>query len=369
MGETTSSGRSGERLIYIDGLRGVAALMVLLFHFFNNTPYKELWQRFLPDAVWWLLGKGWMGVEIFFVISGFVIAHALSHDRITGKYALVFLVRRSIRLDPPYWATIASWVVLTWLSNILLPMRALSFPSFGQVVSHLFYLQNILGYGDIVPVFWTLCLELQFYTLYIFLLLLMVSGGHAVPGCGKRWLYRAGMVGFVLVTLLSWLSAVADYPDSSWKTVWFPGSWFYFAMGVMGAWSLSDPKRSRFFSVYSALVVGGLMGRWGYATALAILTAVSIVLAARWGTMGTWLGGRFIQYCGKLSYSIYLIHFVVGLRVINYGYRLFGEGVGAALLATIIGGVATFIAAHVLHKAVEAPSMRLAKRVKKLFGT
>ena len=102
-GKNPPAGRlSPERLLFIDGLRGVAALAVLFYHFYYNSPYLETFDALLPRWLCWLFGKGWMGVEIFFVISGFVIAHSLGKDRVTPKYAAGFILRRSIRLDPPY---------------------------------------------------------------------------------------------------------------------------------------------------------------------------------------------------------------------------------------------------------------------------
>lgn len=352
------------RLKFIDGLRGIAVLMVTFFHFFDNSPYKETFQQFLPDPVCWVLGHGWLGVYIFFVISGFVIAHAISGDRITPRYAAVFVIRRSIRLDPPYWVTIASWVGLTWLSNLLLPTRSLPYPSLEQLVSHLFYLQNILGYRDIVPIFWTLCLELQFYTVYILLVVLMCWGGTDQEGLRAQGFRVIGASLFYGITILSWLSAVFHILPGSITSVWFIGAWFNFGLGVLLAKAAED--RTRSLPVYGmmALLVFSLIYKWTNGTVLILATATSIFVAARRGALGHWLNGRFIQYCGRLSYSIYLTHFVFGLRAINIAYRMLGDSVPACLLATSIGLAITFASAHLMNRFIEEPSIRFAKRVR-----
>ena len=360
-GKNPPAGRSSpERLLFIDGLRGVAALAVLFYHFYYNSPYLETFDAILPRWLCWLFGKGWMGVEIFFVISGFVIAHSLGKDRITPKYAAGFILRRSIRLDPPYWVGIVTWIGLTALSNVLVPSRALPYPSWPQLASHLFYLQNVLGYGDIVPVAWSLCLELQFYTLYILCLLLFLSRRFRT----LRW---AGVALFAATTALSWISVTTRCFPNGVQKHWFVGTWYLFAMGVFAAWVWERPRLFKPLAALCGLLAAGLALRWhdsigaGFATLLAILAAI------RLGKLGTWLGGDLIQYFGRRSYSIYLAHFVVGLRVINLGYRLLGDSPAAAFAATLGGVAATLLFSEATYRWVERPSLRWAKKVKPYF--
>ena len=93
-------------------------------------------------------------------------------QHITPKFFLTFVLRRSIRLDPPYWAAIALYCAYLFFRRSVAHAN-IALPSPGQLVSHLFYLQDILGYGDINVAFWTLCIEIQFYL--VFCLLLGVS--------------------------------------------------------------------------------------------------------------------------------------------------------------------------------------------------
>src|SRR5262245_44222872 len=93
------------RFVFIDGLRGIAALSVVLYHF-NEAVIRQS-ARWVPHVVEAVLHRGFLGVEIFFVISGFVIAFSVRDGNYTPGYLFRFCLRRSIRLDPPYWATIA----------------------------------------------------------------------------------------------------------------------------------------------------------------------------------------------------------------------------------------------------------------------
>ena len=156
------------RLLFIDGLRGVAATAVLLFHiatsdFFHHFPgmVQPINKLFLHT--------GYLGVEIFFVISGFVIAYALRNAQINAPYTRTFLIRRSLRLDPPYWAAIAATLLVCALLTRLFHATTYGTPSPSTLLAHVFYLQGILGKPQILVVFWTLCYEIQFYLLYLIL--------------------------------------------------------------------------------------------------------------------------------------------------------------------------------------------------------
>lgn len=98
---TPSRPESVVRFTYVDALRGIAALSVLVYHFtgslIRNFPHNPL-----PKPIFSLLSHGNMGVEVFFVLSGFVISYTLRNAWVTPGYVGRFALRRSIRLDPPF---------------------------------------------------------------------------------------------------------------------------------------------------------------------------------------------------------------------------------------------------------------------------
>ena len=88
-----------QRFLFVDGLRGFAALAVVLFHLLiavNQTAGDWIWPVFEK-----LFSYGHLGVDMFFVISGFVIRLSVRNAEHTLGYLFRFAVRRSIRLDPP----------------------------------------------------------------------------------------------------------------------------------------------------------------------------------------------------------------------------------------------------------------------------
>jgi len=152
----------------VDGLRGIAALAVVCYHL--NGAILETYGKWLPGPAAWLLSHGYLGVDIFFVISGFVIAYSVRNAERSLGFLGRFAVRRSIRLDPPYWAAILVEIAVLW-AGLRWGLAEAPLPSVRQFLSHFLYLQNILGYGDIINIFWTLCFEIQFYLGLVLLLL------------------------------------------------------------------------------------------------------------------------------------------------------------------------------------------------------
>ena len=98
----------------LDGLRGVAVLAVLLFHFAHLDRPAGLAQRWLLSAT----GAGWAGVDLFFVLSGFLITGILLDARGSSGYFRTFYLRRVLRIFPLYYAYLA---VLFWVVPRLAP--------------------------------------------------------------------------------------------------------------------------------------------------------------------------------------------------------------------------------------------------------
>lgn len=161
--------RPNTRFVFIDALRGLAALSVVLFHAVEGHHIPELFGR-LPYGLQIGLENGNLGVAIFFVLSGFVIAHSLYDQKMNISLLGRFTLRRSLRLDPPYWFAIALTIGLSMLGSLVVKDRSIETYSLGQVAAHLLYLQDILGYQNINSVFWTLCFEIQFYLVFAILL-------------------------------------------------------------------------------------------------------------------------------------------------------------------------------------------------------
>lgn len=159
----------------------MAALAVCWFHltsFTYGTPDGPLYAILRRTGTY-----GWLGVEVFFVISGFVIPYSLHRAGYRFNCYPTFLLKRIVRLDPPYIVTIVL-VLLLGFAYALYSGRPFEIEgqtmTTTQVLLHLGYINVLFGYEWLNPSFWTLAIELQYYLLIGLLFPLVGSRRRAV---------------------------------------------------------------------------------------------------------------------------------------------------------------------------------------------
>lgn len=203
------SPRRRPRLYAIDGIRLMAALMVALHHYAGtrrvDQPHNLVWDRPVSDimpTVYRFAAYGWIGVEIFFVISGFVICMSC-----WGRSPRQFFVSRVIRLYPAYWfATAFTTAVLVALPGVWDRLRL------RDVLLNLTMLQTGSGVRNVDGVYWTLWSELRFYLLFL-----------AVVATGLT--YRKVVVFCCVWGTAAMLAPVSGFPCWSWsRTLTEPGT-------------------------------------------------------------------------------------------------------------------------------------------------
>ena len=346
----------------MDGLRGIAAFLVVLFHLriaVNETAEEWLWP--IVDK---LLSYGYLGVDVFFVISGFVISYSVRNADHTPAYLLRFGIRRSIRLDPPYWLTIVLELILIKLGLIIFSDLDTPFPSTAKILAHFVYMQNLLGFGNINDVFWTLCYEIQFYIIFV--------GAFVVTKLTRVWLgdwqaryfvFSVGTVAF----LWSWLIffGPAENPIHG----LFIDRWYQFFIGVLAMQSCHQRSIKPGFLLASVMMLAGSLlypenGIHNGITALA--AAWVLVLSAQREKMSKWLAGSTIQFMGRISYSLYLIHPVVGWRFVKVVRELFGADFSPIQAWLVLaGGVGASVAsAWLMYRFIELPSLQVCHQIR-----
>jgi peptidoglycan/LPS O-acetylase OafA/YrhL len=358
MTSTTSSG-SSRRLLAVDALRGVAALAVVFFHLQGALDRAP--QPWMPALLREFFHAGHYGVNIFFVLSGFVIASSIRDGDWTPAFLMRFTLRRSLRLDPPYWVAIAIECAMILVGLRLIPSLATPVPTLPQIAAHAVYAQELLGYGHILQIFWTLCYEFQFYLVLVGLLV-------AYRGLARRWRDRPAKAFLTVSCGALFLASLGVHHGLLPQVP--PGialdRWHQFFVGALAWWVVSDVVGLPVLATAGVLVA--LLGRRSDAAvelAIMVVTCAICITSVRRPDLDRHLAWRPLQFLGALSYSLYLYHASLGWRVLSVAQRTWGMslpvtvGVMAWLLAlAVIVGAATM-----LWWLVERPSMRLARRV------
>lgn len=181
--ETSKSpvAKSAVHMTELDGIRGLAILMVFLTH--TTTGIGVVPQSQVGQFVYGLLQMGWSGVDLFFVLSGFLITGILVDQRKQlkgqpGRFFGHFYARRSLRIFPLYYASLLIVFVIARLATG-------SAPDYRNLAIHGLYLQNIIdGYPMALSHFWSLAVEEHFY------LILPLVIYWIQPGIWARFCWR-----------------------------------------------------------------------------------------------------------------------------------------------------------------------------------
>jgi peptidoglycan/LPS O-acetylase OafA/YrhL len=360
--------RRSERFVMLDGMRGLAALAVVFCHLLvpELSKFSVALSSSIPDVFSTLARHGDLGVEVFFVLSGFVIAYSVRERKVTPNFVARFAARRALRLDPPYYFAllfaIAIWAYYAPLGagQVVAEMGGVR-----GVLANMFYLQDLLRYRTPLSIAWTLCLEVQFYLAYIGLLCMaQLLANWLDSRCGKPVDGTVKPSGMVLMLVF--------FPLAIWSVIsWnvsldrfdFLGTWFRFFLGVMVSWVFTGQlSRWWLWGCAVALVL------WGFRTAdarglTAVATAVLIDTAGRLGVLSTWLAARPVQLLGRVSYSLYLVHIPIGIGIANFLWSLSDKSTLVAVGCAGMAVVGSVLAAWLIFKLVEEPSIHFSKRV------
>lgn len=350
----TSAITETRRITFLDGLRGIAAFFVVAHHM-SMAAVEEL-NRSADHFVHSLIAYGAMGVDIFFILSGFVITMTLDRQHVTGRYAACYMVRRSLRLDPPYLCTLALVIAITYASIAI--GAQLPTPTLPQLLAHVFYLQNILGYKDLNPVNWTLCLEIQFYLVLVLSLAVLqrVFSEHNTAALLQR---RSVLIGFAALAVFS-AATHGNYFKSPIQHL-FIEQWYQFFLGALTYWCRKGYLPSRWVWIYIAVIFGiSLSGKPNPGDLIAAATAIMLIMMSS----NRLLDSAPLQFLGRISYSLYLIHVPIGWAAIALVGRIFQhESPLFAVAVGVFGMVVSIVSAYLLYLIVEAPSVKLSRRI------
>jgi peptidoglycan/LPS O-acetylase OafA/YrhL len=333
----------GTRLAFIDALRGIAAVSVVLFHAREGDHIPAL-QRALPGFAVYVIEQGFLGVPVFFVLSGFVIALSLDGKDMTLGNAGRFFLRRSLRLDPPYWVAIALAVGFGVLANHVVQGREIEQFTVPQVLAHLVYAQDLLGYKDANTVFWTLCLEVQFYVVFALLVVF------------RRRVLAVAVAGFV--SLLWPLGLVSIVHHGL-----FLQYWYAFLIGSITYYSISGKcPPAILFGILAIVCLAWILHHDEFAIAAAITSGLIFCVGAR-GRLHDLLDWRWLQGLGAISYSLYLIHNPLTGATFRIGALLRDHSVAWDVVWWLISIIVCILAATAMWAFVERPSMKLSRRI------
>jgi len=292
----------GGRIIELDGLRGLAVISVVLAHYFGEVNHRI----FVFDL-------GWLGVDLFFVLSGFLIGGILIDNRGSASFFSTFYIRRALRIFPIYYLVLVLALAFSDAARGH-SWADLHFPP----LVYAMYVQNIAASlspldGKSFQPLWTLAIEEQFYLLAPFF----------VYFCPPRFLGKI-IVAMILAApaLRALLLLSLPYPQNIGAEMFLPCRWDALLLGVLAALaqrhSVSEVARctlvlkgvALFCILFTPilLILSSFLFVVVGLTTMSVFFAIFILLIANGAEEGKRFRAGWLRYFGKISYCLYLIH-------------------------------------------------------------
>jgi len=322
----------------IDFLRGIAALMVVFFHYFGTSGNKSLISEVTGYA------QGQHGVMIFFVISGFIIPFSLSSSSYSLLKAPKFIWRRILRLNPPYYVVLLITVLFLSIIRYINQQDFDTQPpiNISNIFLHLTYLVPFTKYQWYNNIFWTLAIEFQFYILIALI---------------YPYIEKNKVLTIIFMTILCfshYITKLSSVPNGitilNYSTV--------FIIGILLFIFKNQLINRKEFITLSVIYFFLCKEQISEQKMIFVFIGFIFILFIDFRTKAT-------DFLGKISYSLYLIHSIVFQVIYSIFKRLIDFSIPWTLeifTFFIILPIAILLS-YLFYLWIELPSIRMTKKL------
>lgn len=314
---------SPSRSSLIDTVKGLACATIVAHHLAFYGPMSDAALPLMPELMAWLSQHGRMAVQVFLVLGGYLAAASLAPTGVARfDSASEQIGRRFVRLAVPYavallLAVLAAAAVRPFLDHPSVPDE----PSLAQLVANALMIQDIVGEEALSAGVWYVGIDFQLFALAA----LLFSAVRRWPGATRLQAERLGkslVLGATALSLL-WLNR---QPDLDMWACYFFGA---YGLGMLACWAVRAPSARAGLLAIAALGACALWVEFRERIAVAWVCALLLVVWLRWGQ--PWLTARWqaaggadqqatatphpLERLGRMSYSVFLVHFPVCLLV------------------------------------------------------
>lgn len=299
-----------ERQPALDWMRGLAALAVVMFHYFHKGP-REGWLQAEPFTQSGLFSYGYLGVHLFFMISGYVIMMTAQNASVRG-----FIASRVARLVPALWVC-ATLTVLIELATPLAPFKP---ESWGQFLANLTLVPHLFGQEPIDGAYWSLAVEINFYT--------WVAVIIAFGQLKRMEILLLLWLGLSLANLLRPMYPVQLFTSAQWAPLFSAGAFFYLV--YQSGWTTRRRWGMAFAVVLACLYAWREAGEvkdvahlldWGRDANHLIVTGIMLSYFLLFAGVATGRlrtdNSKWSDLSGRLTYPLYLVHQNAGYAIFN----------------------------------------------------
>ena len=323
------------RLPFIDAVKGIACLVIVVHHLAVYGPMSEVIGAVYPQLIDAVVVYGRLAVQLFFVIAGYFVASQFAPNGLTTPVIPGPLVwKRYKRLIIPFLFAVTLAALITALVRPWFQHESLSgAPTIAQLIAHLFLLYDLIGLEALSAGVWYVAVDFQLFALVTVLIALI----HMLP---IRWHM---LLPIVIVALTAWslwhLNRYAQYEIAA------PYFFGYYGLGMLAYWAARTPAKGWFVALIALLGLVALGIEFRKSVATATLSALILTIASTRGWLERWPQSASLHWLGERSYSIFLIHYglCIGVNAIwsvlfPSGLIINAIGIFVALSVSIAGG-------------------------------
>ncbi|MBW4890089.1 acyltransferase [Mucilaginibacter sp. HMF5004] len=308
------------RFLYLDALRGIAAMIVVLHHFlfiYNN----EFGHQFKAPQIF---EHGYFGVELFFLISGFVIFYTLSKTTSIKD----FLLKRAIRLYPTFWICL----IITFCLITIFPLSPSRNTNIKEALVSLTMFNGLFKIKSVDPSYWTLLVEWFFYLVMATSMFFFKTKQNAFYYFLWAWLLL--ILFYNLVHKIPFAGAVFNLRYGSF---FISGICFYHIY-------ISKQQVIKYWMLLLFSFIVGIIALSDLNYVTIALTIVYLVFLLTIHFQFKFLSGKVFIFFGEISYALYLIHqnvgFIIMQKLEHFGIVSFWKVI---ITLAIVIGLATLI--------------------------
>jgi peptidoglycan/LPS O-acetylase OafA/YrhL len=338
--------RTVSRMPCVDALKAIACLFIVLHHLAFYGPMSDVAYPLMSTLIDLFYQYGRMAVQVFFVVAGFLMAAKFA-PRGASLVSQPFgaIRQRYMRLIVPYVVALCiaiagAALARLWLTHDSIP----AVPTFTQFAVHLLLLQDLLHQDALSAGVWYVAIDLQLFAVAALLLWLPKEIGLRFTSLR--------FAGQVLIGLLTLASLLIFNRDASWDNTAF---YFFgaYGLGALAYWASRRKNGMLLLALLSGVVVAALLIEFRSRILVAGCTMLLLGLARQTGVLERWQMPDTLTYLGRISYSVFLIHFSVCMLVNAVFFHFFPQQPIANLFGMLIALGASIAAGGLLFKWVE----------------
>jgi peptidoglycan/LPS O-acetylase OafA/YrhL len=338
------------RSAFIDNIKGIACLLIVFHHLAFYGPMSDVANAVIPNIINFSFDYARLAVAMFLCIGGFLTGLKLSEPNFFTKHSVQQVIwQKYLRLVIPYLGAIVLAIAASFLASRLMQHHSISaMPDAPQLLSHLFFLQNILGYESLSAGLWYVAIDFQLFAVCALLIFLVEKLSPA------SWSYKSTrLISLIIFSALT-IASVTFFNRHDIYDVWFVFFFATYGLGLLTAFLVrSQSHRVLILTVVAVTIFSLYYQDFRERLSVALLMAFLLFSSyeSNWSKSKLW--NNPLRKIGKMSYSIFLVHFPVSLVISGIWAQLYPSDPWMNVLGMGLSALLSLLLAIPFYKYIE----------------